>query len=158
MRRRTIGTLPIDKPLIAGQFLVFAAKRWEVLQVNAEKKLITLKRAVGGKPPIFGGGAQTVHDIIRQEMLRVYSRRDMPVYLNQEAKILLEEGFDSFHALGLQELRVLQIGTTIHLLPWLGDRIVNTITVLLRMRGCLRTVMQGSSMWQNALLTSSMLR
>jgi ATP-dependent Lhr-like helicase len=132
---RTIGTLPIDKPLIPGQFLVFAAKRWEVVQVNAEKKLITLKRAVGGKPPIFGGGAQTVHDIIRQEMLRVYSRRDMPVYLNQEAKILLEEGFDAFHALGLKELRVLQFGTTIHLLPWLGDRIVNTITVLLRMRG-----------------------
>ena len=59
----------------------------------------------------------------------------MPVYLNQEAKILLEEGFEAFHALGLNEFRVLQLGTTIHLLPWLGDRIVNTITVLLRMRG-----------------------
>jgi ATP-dependent Lhr-like helicase len=132
---RTIGTLPVDKPLIPGQFLVFAAKRWEVLHVNAEKKLITLKRAVGGKPPIFGGGAQTVHDNIRQEMLRVYNRRDIPVYLNQEARILLEEGFEAFHALGLNEFRVLQLGTTIHLLPWLGDRIVNTITVLLRMRG-----------------------
>lgn len=132
---RMIGTLPIDKPLVSGQFLVFAAKRWEVLQVNAERKLITLKRAVGGKPPIFGGGAQTVHDIVRQEMLRVYNRRDMPIYLNQEAKLLLGEGFETFHTLELNAHQVLQLGTTVHLLPWLGDRIVNTITVLLRLQG-----------------------
>ena len=132
---RTIGTLPIDKPLVPGQFLVFAAKRWEVLQVNAEKKLITLKRAAGGKPPIFGGGTQTVHDIVRQEMLRVYTSQDLPIYLNQEARLLLEEGFETFHSLGLNAHQVFQLGTTVHLLPWLGDRVVNTITVLLRMRG-----------------------
>jgi ATP-dependent Lhr-like helicase len=132
---RVIGTLPIDKPLIAGQLVVFAGKRWQVKAINPEKKVITLKRASGGNPPIFGGGGQSVHDIVRQEMLRVYQNREMPLYLNQEAKELLEEAFECFGSLRLCDRQILQLGSTVHLLPWMGDRITNTITMILRMHG-----------------------
>lgn len=132
---RVLGTVPIDKPLVVGQLVIFAGKRWEVLQVNAEKKLITLKLATGGRPPKFGGGGQMVHDIVRQEMLRVYKQRMLPIYLNKEAKIIFDEGIECFHALGLDKINVLQIGNTVHILPWLGDQVTNTITVLLRGEG-----------------------
>lgn len=132
---RVLGTVPIDKPLVIGQLVIFAGKRWEVLHVNAEKKLITLKRATGGRPPKFGGNGQMVHDIVRQEMLRVYQQREAPTYLDKPAKSIFEEGIECFHTLGLDKIKALQTGNTVHILPWLGDRITNTITVLLRGEG-----------------------
>ena len=132
---RVLGTVPIDKPLVVGQLIIFAGKRWEVLNVNAEKKLVTLKRATGGKPPKFGGDGQMVHDIVRQEMMLVYQQRAVPVYLDKTAISIFDEGIENFHTLGLDNSNVLQIGNTVHILPWLGDRITNTITVLLRQEG-----------------------
>lgn len=132
---RVLGTVPIDKPLVIGQLIIFAGKRWEVQHVNAEKKLVTLKQATGGKPPKFGGDGQMVHDIVRHEMLRVYQQRTTPVYLDKAAESLFGEGIESFYTLGLDKNKVLQIGNTVHILPWIGDRIVSTITVLLRREG-----------------------
>lgn len=132
---RILGAIPIDMPLVIGHLIIFAGKRWEVLQVNAEKKLITLKRAVGGRPPKFNGGPQLVHDIVRQEMFRIYQQRVQPVYLDKAAKLFFDEGVACFYTLNLERLNVLQVGNTVHVLPWLGDRIVTTISVLLRREG-----------------------
>lgn len=140
---RVLGTLPISRPLVIGQLVIFAGKRWEVLHVNPEKKLITLKRATGGRPPKFGGDGQMVHDIVRQEMLGVYQQRVAPIYLDKAAKSIFEEGIENFHALNLDEVNVLQIGNTVHILPWLGDRITNTITVLLRSQGLVADCFAG---------------
>lgn len=132
---RVLGTLPIDKPLVIGQLVIFAGKRWEVLHVNAEKKLIMLKQAFGGRPPKFGGDGQMVHDIVRQEMLYVYQQSAVPIYLDKAAKAIFDEGIECFHILGLDKVNALQTGNTVHILPWLSDRITNTITVLLRGKG-----------------------
>lgn len=132
---RTIGTVPIDKPLVPKQHIIFAGKRWEVISVEDEKKLITLKRAKGGKPPKFSGGGLKIHDIVRQEMRRVYNEKIFPIYLNDDAKTILKEGFDNYHSLNLEKTGVVQKGNTVHVLPWLGDKIVNTITILLRQKG-----------------------
>jgi len=132
---RTLGTLPIANPLVIGQLVIFAGRRWQVLHINAEKKLITLKSAAGGKPPMFGGDFQMVHDGIRQEMLRVYRQKAVPVYLDKPARLAFEEGIECFHTLGLDKARALQIGNTVHVFPWLGDRVTNTLTVLLRNKG-----------------------
>jgi ATP-dependent Lhr-like helicase len=132
---RVIGTVPIDKPLVVGQLIIFAGKRWEVLDINSDKKVIALKRATGGRPPKFGGDGQSVHDIVRQEMRRVYIDKAMPIYLDKTAKETLYEGIDCFHSLGLESTSLLQIGGTVHVLPWCGDQITTTITVLLRRTG-----------------------
>lgn len=134
---KVLGTVPVEKPLVVGQHIIFAGKRWEVLHVDADKKLIKLKRAVGGKPPKFAGGGQAVHSIVRQEMLRVYSQQETPIYLNKRAAKLFNDGVECFHSLGLATENVIQQGTTIHIIPWLGDRIANTISVLLRGEGLL---------------------
>jgi ATP-dependent Lhr-like helicase len=132
---RVIGTVPIDKPLVLGQLIIFAGKRWEVLDINSDKKVIALKRATGGRPPKFGGDGQSVHDIVRQEMRRVYIDKAMPIYLDKTAKETLSEGIDCFHSLGLESTSSIQIGGTVHVLPWSGDQITTTITVLLRRAG-----------------------
>lgn len=140
---RVLGTVPLDMPLVIGQLLIFAGKRWEVLHVNDEKKLITLKRGTGGKPPLFNGGPQMVHDIVRQEMLRIYQQRAQPIYLDSTAKAFFDEGITYFHTLGLGQQPMIQTGNTVHVLPWLGDRIVNTIAILLRREGNTANVAVG---------------
>lgn len=129
---RVLGTIPIKNPLMIGQLVIFAGKRWEVLHVDAEKKLITLKRATGGRPPRFDSDGQMVHDIVRQEMLRVYQQRAVPIYLDKTARSIFDEGVECFHTLGLDKVNALQTGSTLQILPWLGDRITSTITALLR--------------------------
>jgi ATP-dependent helicase Lhr and Lhr-like helicase len=132
---RIIGTLPYDRPLTPGQLIIFAGKRWETLSVDAGKKIITLHPAGGGKPPAFSGDGPMIHDTIRREMKRVYDEKLLPPYLNARARENLSEGFDCYHALGLGGTDEVLIGNTLHLLPWRGDRIVNTITLLLRRAG-----------------------
>lgn len=130
-----IGTVPIDKPLVVGQLIIFAGKRWEILSINPERKIIVLKRATGGRPPKFGGDGQMVHDIVRQEIKRVFMQKSIPIYLDKPAKEMLSEGIECFQSLGLENNIALQMGTTVHVLPWLGDQLTTTITVLLRHAG-----------------------
>jgi len=132
---RVIGTVPIVNPLVVGQLIIFAGKRWEVLNINSDKKVITLRRASGGRPPKFGGEGQSVHDIVRKEMRRIYIDKSIPNYLDKTAKETLSEGIECFHALELENTSLLQIGATVHILPWCGDQTTFTITVLLRRTG-----------------------
>lgn len=132
---KVLGTIPIDKPLMAKQLIIFAGKYWQVLSVNSEKKVIALKGAKGGEPPKFGGDGRLVHDVVRKEMLRIYQEKDCPIYLDRIAKSMFDEGLEYFHALNLDRNREIQIGETVHLFPWLGDRIIYTITALLRFQG-----------------------
>lgn len=132
---KVLGTIPIDKPLVPKQQIIFAGKRWEVIQIDATKKLIMLKKARGGNPPIFDGDSLSVHDIVRQEMKRIYEKNACPIYLDDTAKQNFNEGVENFQFFNLMDRKILEIGNTLHVFPWRGDRISNTITILLCMNG-----------------------
>ncbi len=132
---RFLGTIPIERPLIPKQLLIFAGKRWKVLSVDAEKKRISLEPASGGNPPSFSGSGQTVHDMVRQEMLKIYRNGQYPIYLDRTAQSMFQEGIECFKSLSLNDRTLLQMGNTVHILPWLGDRITNTIVMLLCLSG-----------------------
>lgn len=132
---RTLGSLPVTMPVVIGQLILFAGKRWEVLHVAEEDKRISLKPAKGGKPPKFDGQGQILHNVIRQEMHALYQSEYMPIFCNSEALSLFEEGRRHFHDLKLGISSLFQQGNTVHIFPWLGDKTVNTITVVLRKAG-----------------------
>lgn len=129
---RVLGTVPLDNFLTIGQLIIFAGKRWKILDVNTEKKLVTLAKASGGDPPIFHGNGLMVHDIIRHEMYRIYKNRELPIYLNKDAIKLFEEGMLCFQTMQLDDIQIIQDGTSIFLFPWKGDRVTKTIAMLLR--------------------------
>ena len=130
-----LGTVPIINPIVVDQHLIFAGKRWRVLSVNVDKKIVSLAQAKGGKPPMFDGGNLSVHTLIRQEMRRIYTSHSMPLYLDATAHEFLSEAMNCFDELALDKNSLLLIGNTVHVLPWQGDRITNTITLLLRRAG-----------------------
>jgi ATP-dependent Lhr-like helicase len=132
---RNLGTLPISYPLSEGSFLIFAGQRWRIVSVDAQHKVVDLLPSPGGRPPIFGGTGALVHDRVRQEMFNVYRSGNLPPYLDETARDLLVEARANFARLGLGEEWTVEVGKDALLFCWMGDRVLNTITLQLRAHG-----------------------
>lgn len=133
---RQLGMLPIDYPVLIGSLIIFGGRRWKVVDVDDRAKLIELERSSGGKPPTFtGDGGAQVADRVRQEMLALYCRDDVPAYLDAPAVRLLGQGRANFAAYGLADNRLLRSGSDTLLFGWMGDRIMGTLAVALTSAG-----------------------
>ena len=136
---KTLGTLPIDSLLLPEQHIVFSGRRWKIKEIDADKKAILVAPAKGGKPPKFGGNGMNVHDRIRQEMYEIYKSGDYRIvvgetkleFLDQVGKGLFQEGLKHFKAANLETERILQDGKNVYIVPWMGDKVVNTLVVML---------------------------
>jgi ATP-dependent helicase Lhr and Lhr-like helicase len=127
---KIIGTLPIDRPISEGSYIIFAGRRWRVLSVDTENKRIDLARAAGGRAPNFGGTPGVVHDVVRSEMFDLYCGSDVPVYLDANAKTLFEEGRRHFREMDLNRTAILQDGDNSLLFPWAGDIAMDTLAAM----------------------------
>ncbi|MDT0634112.1 DEAD/DEAH box helicase [Spectribacter hydrogenooxidans] len=128
---KVIGTLPIDRPVAEGDYLIFAGRRWRVLRLDMTHKRIDLARAGGGRAPTFGGTAGIVHDVVRAEMHDLYCGQEVPVYLDAGAQELLAEGRHHFHDLGLDRTAFLDAGEDVFVFPWAGDIALDTLAAML---------------------------
>jgi ATP-dependent Lhr-like helicase len=132
---QTLGSLPLAQPLTAGDLMIFAGRRWKIISIDAQSKVIELTAAGGGNAPDFFGIAADVHDRIRTEMRLVYESEDMPVYLDSGAQRLLAEGRDAYRRLNLANTPVIGWGNDTLLVPLRGDTIMNTLALALHERG-----------------------
>ncbi len=128
---RTLGTLPVDFPVIVGTRVIFAGRRWTVLAVDPRQKVIELARSRGGRPPTFAGHGAAVSDGVRQQMLAVYNRQEVPAYLDATAQQLLDEARDYFRRWRLQTQSALSHGHDVLLFPWRSDTVHSTIAIML---------------------------
>ncbi|HDL8449961.1 TPA: DEAD/DEAH box helicase [Yersinia enterocolitica] len=136
---RTLGTVPVDSPLLPDQHIIFGGRRWKVTQIEVEKKVIYVEATKGGQPPQFSGGGMSVHDVVRQEMLAIYKENDYRIaigskrvdYADATVRSLFAEGCNNFKRYNLQNSHFISDGQRSYVLPWMGDKVVNTITALL---------------------------
>ena len=136
---KTLGTLPVDSPVAQEQHIVFGGRRWKILDIDVERKAIYVAPTSGGKPPVFGGSGMSVHDLVRQEMLKLYLEGDCRVdagrgkvdFMDDTARKLFQEGLATFRDLKLADRRIVCNGKYVYLIPWMGDKIVNTLTMLM---------------------------
>jgi ATP-dependent Lhr-like helicase len=136
---KTLGSLPVDSLIMTGQHIVFGGKRWKVLDVDPDKKVISVEYARGGQAPKFGGGGLTIHDEIRKEMFNILLDGDYRIsigsqkvdFVDTTAKELFTESVEYFNAAGLAKKSILQVGKSTCIFTWMGDKVVNTIAALL---------------------------
>lgn len=131
---KPLGTMPVVFSPIPDMYLTFAGRHWRITDINTERKTITLVPAKSGRPPNFISAGAIVFDRIREEMFYLYTHHQMPPYLNPTAKDLFSEGRKAFTQLGLHDHRILSWGPDVLLFPWKGDRIIYTLSLLLRHR------------------------
>lgn len=132
---RTLGTLPIDRPVAENSLLIFGGKRWLVMEVDSAKKVIVLKPAKGGRAPKFCGEAGLVHDRVRKEMFAVYTEGTYPPFLDAQAKDMLMEARDNFNRFGLRTQSILSFGSASYLFGWAGDPAMDTLAAMLTAKG-----------------------
>jgi ATP-dependent Lhr-like helicase len=132
---RTLGTLPISRPLSVDDLLLFAGRRWRVVEVRDSDRVIELEPAPAGRAPSFTGAAAQLDDAVRIRMRAVYESSAEGAYLDSGARELLAAGRRAYRRLGLAECAVLASSTGGVLFPWRGDGVLDTIALLLRREG-----------------------
>ncbi|MGB3304877.1 MAG: DEAD/DEAH box helicase [Thermomicrobiales bacterium] len=131
----TLGTMPVEYPLVVGQLIVFAGRRWKVLTIDSREKVVELAPSGGGRAARFGGGRAEIADGIRRKMQELYERDDVPVFLDKIARRLLKEGRAKYRLHRLTERSAIDWDGDTLLFPWRGDRIMNTLAMLLLREG-----------------------
>ena len=118
---RELGTIPLNNVLAVGATIIFAGRRWEVENVDAKTKEISVKPSETGAAISFDGDPGDVHDNVVTEMRSIYSGKDIPVYLDDEAKLLLAEGRRAFFGYKLDSKKIIEIGDNKALIAtWAG--------------------------------------
>lgn len=129
---KTIGRIPLLTSLQEDDTFLFAGKAWRVTYFNEQKRVIGVKpskKKTSGLP-IQGAGGQ-VHDAIREEMHRIYLTGEAPPCLDKVAKENFERGRQYFFNYGLDKKVMVTGPTGLMLFPWKGDRVLDTIVLML---------------------------
>jgi ATP-dependent Lhr-like helicase len=121
-RGKTLGSLPVDNPVMPKQLVIFAGRRWRVLEVDSRRKEILVTAAYGGKPPRFGGDGLPPADEVVAEMRRVYEGIVVPKFLDDVGVGLLTEARETFDQLGLRHHSLRRHEDQLLLFPWVGHR------------------------------------
>ena len=132
---RTLGSLPVERPVLPGTLLIFAGRRWRVLGVDVAQRVIELTASGDGQPPTFPGSGGEVADEVRRTMRAIYQSEEIPRYLDSTARALLYEGRDVFRRFGHADQSIFGWEKETLLFPWRGDRIMNTLLVTLASQG-----------------------
>ncbi|MDQ2876646.1 MAG: DEAD/DEAH box helicase, partial [Actinomycetota bacterium] len=132
---RTLGSLPVERPILPGTLLIFGGRRWRVLGVDIAQRIIELTASGDGQPPTFPGSGGEVADQVRRTMRALYQSTEVPRYLDATARILLGEGREAFHRFGHAGQSIFGWGQETLLFPWRGDQIMNTLLVTLASQG-----------------------
>jgi len=132
---RTLGSLPVERPILPGALLIFGGRRWRVLGVDIAQRVIELTASGDGQPPTFPGTGGEVADQVRRTMRALYQSEEVPRYLDATARTLLSEGREAFRRFGHARQSIFGWGNETLLFPWRGDRIMNTLLVTLANQG-----------------------
>lgn len=128
---KTLGTLPLSRPVTTGSYIIFGGRRWRVLTCTPQEKIIEVEAARSGKVPVFDGTGGEVHDEVRREM-RCVLGEDAPIaFLDARANHFLSEARETFSRLGLARSRVISVGSEVRVLTWRGDRVNDTLATWL---------------------------
>ena len=132
---RTLGTLPVTQPLLVDSFLVYAGRRWRVMDINEEQRVVDLLPARGGRPPAFGGDGFQTDEAVRQTMLALYDSETTPPFLNKAARALFAQGRENFRRYDLANRRIVTQGDTTSVFLWSSDRVCATLFLEFAHRG-----------------------
>jgi ATP-dependent Lhr-like helicase len=133
---RTLGSLPIDTVPKVGEHLVFAARRWQVTDVDAARMSLYVIPAKRRQRPVFTGGLGEIHSKVRDEMLAVLGEQRTFAYLDPTAAEALDRARREASSRGLGRRALIELSDQRCLwLTWTGTRRHRTLMALLAWSG-----------------------
>jgi len=132
---RSLGSLPVSRPLTKGQRVIFGGRRWRVLDVDTERKVIAATADRGGAPPAFDGNGGRVHDRVRMEMQTLLKESGPIGFLDKNAQRLIDEARTFFASSPARSKPWFIEGKIILVPTWRGDWINDALALLLTANG-----------------------
>lgn len=133
---RDLGTLPIDNVLAPGMLLIFSGRRWVVQEIHDREKVIVVKPAMAGVPPVFGGDAGDIHDKVIDRMFAVLEGDFSPAYMDTVSLTMLEEARAHYEQLGFRANNIHSIGEHTSIIATrVGTVKTSTLALALRSEG-----------------------
>ena len=131
---RDLGTLPIDNILSPGMMLIFSGRRWLVQEIHDREKVIMVKPAKAGVPPVFGGDPGEIHDKVIERMFDVLEADNSPLYMDVNSLEMLEEARLNYAQMGFTDASLVNLGEETSLI---ATRVgtMKTATLALALRG-----------------------
>ena len=106
------------------RFLILAGRRWQILDIDHDRKTITVEPSPGGRVPTFhSDGREDIHPRVRQVMKGLLERTDTIEYLDMKAREMLLQARCHREACGTAAHAILS-GRRGHDLVYL-DRVAN---------------------------------
>ncbi|MCE8468040.1 ATP-dependent helicase, partial [Rhodovulum sulfidophilum] len=135
---RDLGTLPVDNVLAPGMLLIFSGRRWVVQEIHDLEKVIVVKPAKAGVPPVFGGDPGDIHDKVIGQMFAVLEGDFKPVYMDAVAHAILEEARAHYDQLEFKANNIRSLGERTWIIATrFGTVKTSTLALALRSEGLL---------------------
>lgn len=140
-----LGRIPFtNNRLKEGSTFVFSGKSWVVIFINHKTKTIGVKQFNGIAENIsFGGEKGVLHTALRQEMFKIYTTEKYLPCANKTAVENIKRGIETFKELGLNNRSFIEVSNCIALFPWLGDKELLTIKLMLARKHISSTIVQS---------------
>ena len=132
---RTLGRLPIDRPLSPNDYIILAGRRWKVLKCKNDERVIEVTPAAAGKAPMFSGLSSTVHAHVRDEMREILRRTDYLPFLDVTAREALARSRETYRQFSLDTQAIIERNGKLLVLPWDGDKTHDTLTAWFQRSG-----------------------
>jgi ATP-dependent Lhr-like helicase len=132
---KELGTLPLKLNHQVGSVVIFAGRRWQMVEIDHDKRRVELVPAAVGQRPRTRGEGSPVHDRVRTEMRAVLAGLDEPVWLDESSRDVLRVARRQYRDLKLADCIQVTEGKSVYLFLWRGDAIQNGLVTLLQHHG-----------------------
>lgn len=136
---QSIGGVFFTPGLLAEGFLILSGRRWKILDVDEERKVILVEHAKGGRLPSFRSRYSIdTHPKIRSKMFEILYNTKIPKYLDATAIKLLSQSREYASDCNLGNRSFFTEGSDTYWFTWTGSRINQTLLILGNLFGDLK--------------------
>lgn len=131
-----LGSLPLKVLPAEGDSLVFAGRRWQVINIEPQRRIILVKPSRRRQRPKFTGGLGETHGRVREMMRQALATDTNYSYLDDEARSMLADARVLARDHDLAGRRAIAIHDSRSvLLPWSSCAVHRTLSAWLRLKG-----------------------
>lgn len=141
-----IGRIPKSAARFLQEEDVFllSGQSWKVIFINFQNQIIAVKPSSQHASTLdIGRSRAQIHDEVARTVYNLYLKGEYPKCLNSAATTLFDQGREMFFELGLDKKHYAIYQETLYITPWVSNKIVKTIFLLLKHENLKSSVYEG---------------
>lgn len=127
---RELGVLPVDSIVSAGMDMIFAGRRWTIMEIHDKDRVILLMPSTAGGAPSFGGEPGDIHDRVIEKMFDILEGDGTFFYMDRMSLQMLEEARNNYAHAGFRDRAIVQTGESDYVLQTRCGTVKNSTLAL----------------------------